>query len=199
MDAATESPDDPEARFVVFDLETTGTNPERDRIISIGAVAVRGGEIWMGDVHESVLQVDALTPAILVHGITPHESHEGVPEENAIPPFLDYIGAAVLVGHHVAFDRTILRTAARRLGRDVPNAAVDTMKMTLALADAGAFGAEEINHIDLDHLCARFRITPHDRHTAPGDAFLTAQVFLRLHALCRKFNLPLSSIAETEE
>ncbi len=192
-----QNPDDAGVRFVVFDLECTGTNPDRDRIVSIGAIAVRNGEIWMADTHEAVVRVQDITPAVLVHGITPGESESGLPEEAAVSSFLDYIGPSVLVGHHVGFDCRILRSAGARIGRSLGNASLDTMRITLALADVDAFGEEKITEFSLDGLCRRFRIAPHDRHTAPGDAFLTAQVFLRLLPLCHKHGLRIDDLVES--
>jgi DNA polymerase-3 subunit epsilon len=193
---AAREPDDAGARFVVFDLECTGTNPDRDRIVSIGAVAVRDGEIWMADSHESLVRIHDVTSAVLVHGITPSESESGLPEEVAVAQFLDYIGSATLVGHHVGFDCRILRTAAERIGRSLDNASLDTMQITLALAEADSFGEKKITEFDFDSLCRRFQIVPHDRHTAPGDAFLTAQIFLRLLPLCRKHGIRLGDLVE---
>lgn len=186
----------PEQRFVVFDQETTGLDPEHDRIVSIGAVAVRGGEIVLEDVFEEVLRVSIATPAVLVHGILPEESRQGREMSEAVPDFLEYIGGDILVGHHVGFDRAILRVAAGRVGRAVPNAVLDTMRIALALQDAGALALEE--GFELDMLCQHFGIVPHDRHTAPGDAFLTAQVFVRLQRLCDRHGLDMLSLCEKD-
>ena len=55
------------------------------------------------------------------------------------------------------------------------------MDLTLHLDDAGAFGSRPMSGgFSLDGLCEMFGVTPHDRHTAGGDAFITAQIFLRL-------------------
>jgi DNA polymerase-3 subunit epsilon len=183
-------------RFVVFDQETTGLDPERDRIVSIGAVAVKSGEILLEDVFEEVLRVNLATPAVLVHGILPEESRQGRDVSEVVPDFLAYIGAAVLVGHHVGFDRAILRAAAGRLGRTVPNAALDTMRIALTLQDAGALTLE--GGFELDMLCEHFGIVPHDRHTAPGDSYLTAQVFVRLERLCTRNGLDMMALCEKD-
>lgn len=185
-----------ERRFVVFDQETTGLDPDRDRIVSIGAIGVRSGEIVLEDVFEELLRVSIATPAVLVHGILPGESRQGRDMTEAVPDFLEYIGTDVLVGHHVGFDHSILRVAAGRVGRSVPNAAIDTMRMALALQEAGALTLE--GGFELDMLCRHFGIIPHDRHTAPGDAFLTAQVFVRLQRLCDRCGLDVMALCEKD-
>ena len=186
------------SRFVVFDQETTGLNPERDQIISIGAVAVVDGDIALDDVFESVLRVTEASSAVVVHGITPDQSRRGEVEAVAIEAFLDYIGPAIVVGHHVGFDRAILRVAAKKLGRDILNPALDTMRIAIALAERGVLELKAEEGFDLDVLCQHFNIAPHDRHTSPGDAFLTAQVFVRLLRLCHRLKLDVMELAERE-
>jgi DNA polymerase-3 subunit epsilon len=62
------------------------------------------------------------------------------------------------------------------------------MDLTLHLERDGAFaGRPPIRHFTLDALCTMFGVIPHDRHTAAGDAFITAQVFLRLLRLASRF------------
>ncbi len=52
--------------------------------------------------------------------------------------------------------------------------------------DSQETGREAISQFTLDALCEMFGVIPHDRHRAPGDAFLTAQVFLRLLRIAAK-------------
>jgi len=181
-------------RYVVFDCETTGLDPAKDGILSIGAVPVEDGEIVVGDAFEAVLNDWRLTPAVLVHGITPGEAARGLSEVEAVGAFLDYVGDAVLVGHHVGFDRSIVAHAAERLGRTFANPAIDTMR--LALEERGVFGEQGPKGFELDALCALFGVEPHDRHTAPGDAFLTARVFVRLRRLALRAGLEPSEFYE---
>jgi DNA polymerase III epsilon subunit-like protein len=62
------------------------------------------------------------------------------------------------------------------------------MEMTLNLERDGAFpGRGQIQNFSLDALCDMFGVIPHDRHTASGDAFITAQIFLRLLRLAHRF------------
>ena len=175
-------------RFVVLDSETTGLNPATDRLITIGAVAVVDGEILIEDSFDSLLKVEENTSAVTVHGITRDESARGVEEPQALQGFLDYLADGVIVGHHIGHDIATLDAAyGRHWGLKLLNRSLDTMDLTLHLERAGAFaGRPPIRHFTLDALCEMFGVIPHDRHTASGDAFITAQVFLRLVRLAAR-------------
>ena len=175
-------------RFVVLDSETTGLNPATDRLITIGAVAVIDGEIVIEDSFDALLKVAENTSAVTVHGITRDESARGVDEPQALEAFIDYLGDGVIVGHHIGHDIATLDAACgRHWGFQLLNRSLDTMDLTLHLERAGAFdGRPPIRHFTLDALCDMFGVIPHDRHTASGDAFITAQVFLRLVRLASR-------------
>ena len=176
-------------RFVVLDSETTGLNPATDRIITIGAVAVIGGEIVLEDSFGALLKMERNTDAVTVHGVTRDESRKGMEEGQALELFLDYLGDGVIVGHHIGHDIATFDAAYRRhWGFQLVNRSLDTMDLTLHLERDGAFaGREPIRHFTLDGLCTMFGVIPHDRHTAGGDAFITAQIFLRLVRLAARF------------
>lgn len=179
-----------EVRFVSLDCETTGTDAKRDRLITMGAITVRDGEILLDDQFEALLRISHNTSSVLVHGITAEAAaRDGVEEEEALRKFLDYLGGSVIVGHHIGFDvEVISRGCQRAFGLDLSNRWLDTMELTLHLEDAGAFDGmrEGLNthnpfrDFSLDGLCRLFHVPPHDRHTAEGDAFITAQIFLKL-------------------
>lgn len=177
-----------QVRFVVLDSETTGLDARTDRIITIGAVAVRAGEILLEDSFDVLLKVEQNTSAVEVHGITRDEARTGVDEADAIERFLDYLRDGVIVGHHIGHDIGALDAACERhWGIRTRNRSLDTMDLTLQLERDGAFaGRPPIRSFTLDALCEMFGVIPHDRHTASGDAFITAQVFLRLLALAAR-------------
>jgi DNA polymerase III subunit epsilon len=170
-----------QVRFVVLDSETSGLNPRVDRIITIGAVAVQAGEIVLEDQFASLVRVDD-TGTVTVHGVTPDESRRGMEEPEALERFLDYVRDGVIVGHHIGHDiATFDAGYERHWGTRLLNRSLDTMDLTLYLEQDGAFaGRPPIRQFTLDALCEMFGVIPHDRHTASGDAFITAQVFLRL-------------------
>jgi DNA polymerase-3 subunit epsilon len=177
-------------RFVSLDCETTGTDAKKDRLITIGAITVREGEILLEDQFEALLRISHNTSSVLLHGI-PAEvaARDGVEESVALRGFLKYLGNSVIVGHHIGFDVEVIQRACQRsFGIDLSNRWVDTMELTLHLEDAGAFEAlrervstrNPFRDFSLDGLCRLFHVDPHDRHTAAGDAFITAQIFLKL-------------------
>tara|TARA_R110002167_G_scaffold83901_1_gene228319 strand:+ start:134 stop:841 length:708 start_codon:yes stop_codon:yes gene_type:complete len=194
-------------RFVSLDCETTGTDAKKDRLITMGAITVRDGEILLEDQFEVMLRISHNTSAVLVHGITAEEAaREGVEEEAALRGFLEFLEDGVIVGHHIGFDVEVIQRACQRcFGIDLSNRWIDTMELTLHLEDAGAFEAfrdglntrNPFRDFSLDGLCKQFHIAPHDRHTAAGDAFITAQIFLKLLRMARHYDrTTLGQIAE---
>lgn len=177
-----------QVRFVLLDSETTGLDPRRDRLITIGAVGVIDGEIILEDSFDVLLKVSHNTSAVTVHGVTRDESMAGIEEEDALEQLAAYLGDGVIVGHHIGHDIATLNVAYdRHFGMELQNRSLDTMDLTLHLERDGAFrGRERIANFSLDSLCDLFDVIPHDRHTAPGDAFLTARVFLRLLRLAQR-------------
>jgi DNA polymerase-3 subunit epsilon len=179
-------------RFVALDTETSGLDPRRDRIITIGAVAIRDGEILLEDSFEAMLKIDYNAGSVTVHGITRDQAlGGGMDEKEAMEAFLQYLGDSVIVGHHIGHDIQALNVACQRhFGFELSNPWLDTMDLTLRLEDLGAFpNGRKTEGFSLDALCAEFGVRPHDRHTAGGDAFLTAQIFLRLLRIARRMGI----------
>lgn len=164
-------------RYVVFDCETTGLDYKSDRILSIGAVAIQNDKIIVGDFMEVFLQQDIFKPeSVPIHGILKEGKEEKIVEAEAIIRFLEFIKEATLVGHHVAFDIEMINQALYRLNvGTLKNQAMDTDVMYQKLK---YLPYEQ--HASLDELCDIYKIKKSDRHTASGDAFITALLFLKL-------------------
>jgi DNA polymerase-3 subunit epsilon len=177
-----------DVRFIVLDSETTGLNPRTDRLVSIGAVVVQHAEIVLEDSFDALLELERNSEAVTVHGITRDASRGGRAEPDALLDFLEFVRDGVIVGHHIGHDIATFDAAyERHWGCSLANRSLDTMDLTLHLERDGAFaGRPRIRHFTLDALCEMFGVIPHDRHTASGDAFITAQVFLRLLRLASR-------------
>jgi DNA polymerase-3 subunit epsilon len=91
-------------RFVVLSTETTGLNPEKDVILSIGSVAILNDAIYVGDSFEVVLlqyiynHDNGLSNEFIIESKQPKFQ-----EAEAIQAFVEYLGNAILIGHRINF------------------------------------------------------------------------------------------------
>lgn len=164
--------------YVAFDCETTGLDPKKDKILSIGAVKFTKERVFIKENKEwFVNQTQTGNESVKIHGILPSTSSEVLlSEKQAITAFLNYIGNATLVGHHLNFDLMMVNMALSRLGAGkLKNKKKDTNNLYKV---KGHFANEQ--NFGLDELCEKYNISASNRHTALGDAFITAQVFQRL-------------------
>jgi len=164
------------ARYVVVDVESTGLDLARDRLIAIGAVAVTAGRIDLADSFEVVLRQDTVSDRdnILVHGIGGEAQREGLPPIEALLAFLDYLGTSPLVAYHVAFDDTMIRRASKAyLGTDFKHPWLDLAYVMPELLPEHARKKRS-----LDHWTEHFAIGNFARHSALADALATAQLLL---------------------
>ena len=120
--------------FCVLDLETTGGSPATCEITEIGAVKYQGGEL-VGSFQTLVDPGLPIPPSIVIlTGITEVMVHDAPKIEAALPSFLEFIGASVIVGHNIRFDLSFLNTAAIRLGYPkLKNKSVDTASLARRL------------------------------------------------------------------
>jgi len=169
-------------RFVVFDTETTGFDTLKDRILSIGAVSIFNKIINVSDSIEVYLKQEKFkAETVEIHGILKEGNLLKINENEAIEQFINYLGNAVLVAHHAAFDIEMINNALKRLNLPkLKNKCIDTGILYKKLE-----GKKE-SHFSLDVLCAEFNIPKHDRHTASGDAFITALLFLKIISKLKK-------------
>ncbi|GLB50077.1 3'-5' exonuclease [Neptunitalea lumnitzerae] len=169
--------------FVVFDTETTGFNYANDRVLSIGAVKVIGNIIDVKTSFEVYLDQTAFNPeTVEIHGIMKNTKFEKIQETKALREFLAYTKDAVIVAHHVYFDITMMNKVLERNGLPpLLNRTLDTgylFKKTKAINTL----LKNDRGYSLDDVCKELNIPIKDRHTAAGDAMLTAQAFLKILA-----------------
>lgn len=169
-------------RFVVFDTETTGFNRKKDGILSIGAIAVQNNSILIADSLELYIQQEIFNPeTVEIHGLL-HRENDVITEEEAIKTFLKYIDNSVLVAHHAGFDIGMINRAMERL--DLPplkNQILDTGTLFRATKLKSNL-IDRDKHYTLDDLAENFSLDTTDRHTATGDAFLTAMALVKILA-----------------
>lgn len=164
------------SRFVVVSTETSGLNPDKDVILSIGSFAVIDNSIVIGDNFESVLlQYKFFHDNGLSNEFLVESKMKKLGEPEAIKLFIEFIGNSVLVGHHVDFDVEMINAALERLdcGR-LKNEALDIDVMHRKLHDIND------KQFSLEELCVAYNIPVSDRNSAAEDAYKTALLFLKL-------------------
>ena len=185
-----------EMRFVALDAETTGFDVTKDRMLSLAIIEVTGGRLQVASSTAWLIYQAAapITSAVSVHGILPAETATGRQEAEILRDLLPRLEGAVLVGHHVAFDAAMITAALKRhYGIALRNPLLDTANLAMIAVDAFAkTGYPGQRAPSLDEVCAQCGTTPVERHTAEGDAFTTAMLFLSLCArLQRNLGRPL--------
>ncbi len=177
--ARTRSLDDSpltELAYTVFDTETTGLNPaEGDEIIQIGAVRIVNGKVLAHEFFDQLVDPQRIIPpaSIPIHGITP-EMVRGQPTIDAVlPTFHGFCQDTVLVAHNAAFDMRCLQLKEKRTGVRFDHPVLDTLLLS-------ALVHENQDSHRLEAIAERFGLTIIGRHTAIGDAMVTAEILVKL-------------------
>jgi DNA polymerase-3 subunit epsilon len=167
-------------RWVVVDCETSGLDPARDRLLALGAVALRDGRVLPAESFSALLRQEAPSAPenILVHGIGAQAQRAGRPAQEVLAEFGAFLGEGAPVAFHAAFDAQVLARAAP--GR-MPRRWLDLAALAPALYPQRAAQCRA-----LDDWLAAFGIPPQARHDALGDAFAAAQLLLVLLGEARR-------------
>jgi len=160
---------------VVLDTETTGLDVASDRIVALGAVKVLGGRVLADASFDLLVAPGIAIPAraSAIHGITDAMVADAARFEAVFAAFEEFRSGAAVIGHDLGFDLALLRRGARRAGHAWQPPALDTALLVAVLEPALA------RH-DLADVAAHYGIDPRGRHSALGDAAMTAELFVRL-------------------
>ena len=167
---------------VVFDTETTGLDPRRDEVISIGAVKVRGNKIVTSETFELFLKTTKAISkeSIEIHGIRPCDLEHAIDPKEGIGKFLEFIGSRPLVGYYLEFDVAMINRYLKPwLGITLPNPQTEVSGIyfdkKIALIPQG--------NIDLrfDTILKDLKLPPMGKHNAVNDAIMTAMIYIKLN------------------
>jgi DNA polymerase-3 subunit epsilon len=163
-------------RFVVITTETSGLNPEKDVILTIGAFAIMNNSIQIADSFEAtLLQYKYFHDNGLSNEFILESKMKKLSEPEAIHSLIDYIGNAILVGHHIDFDVDMINSSLMRLncGR-LKNEAIDIDVMYRKLIDV------HDKQFSIDELSEIFKLPNQYRNSPTEDAYTIGLLFLKL-------------------
>ena len=158
--------------YVSLDLETSGLNPKLDKIIEIGAVKVRQGEVCekFTTLVNPGLALSEHTLAIT--GITQAQVDAAPEIDTVLPDLLAFLEGEILVGHKVLFDYSFVKKAAVNLGERFEGTGIDTLRIARACL-------LQLPKKTLGSVCEYYGI-PLQAHRALEDARATALVLEHL-------------------
>ena len=159
-----------EDEMVVFDIETTGLSNKTSKIIEIGAVKIKDGQI----IDRMDIFVDPECPIseeiTNLTSIT-NEMVKGAPKEaEAIRIFLDFIGDRLLIAHNANFDVGFIRVAAERAGLPFTNTYLDTLGLS-------RYVNPELTKHKLNIIAEHYGVSQEHHHRADDDAEVLANIF----------------------
>ena len=158
--------------FVVFDIETTGFSPTKNKIIEIGAVKVTGGRIV--DRMDEFVNPEVPIPFEIerLTGINDAMVMDAPCIDVVLPKFLEFCGDAVLVAHNASFDVSFISHNASLLGYAFAPTVMDTVTLARVLLP-------NLNRYKLDTVAKALGVSLENHHRAVDDAEATAGIFLK--------------------
>lgn len=162
--------------YTAFDTETTGLEPSAgDEIIQIGAVRIVNRRLLRHESYEQLIDPQRSLPAqsVKIHGITAEMLAGQPPIARVLPIFRAFVADTVLVAHNAAFDMRFLELKQAATGIRFDRPVLDTFLLSAVL-----FPAQETHR--LEAIAERLGVSVLGRHTAVGDAIVTAEVFLKM-------------------
>lgn len=165
-------------RFVVVDLETSGLNTLKDKILSIGAVTIENSAIALGNQFSCTLRRagHAVSESVLIHQISPSEVAAGIRPEKALLSFMEYVGSSPLLAFHASFDqRMLVREMDDAFAYNLRHHFYDVAEIAQLL-----YPEHNMRNPGLDDWVSFFGLQVLQRHNASADAMVTAELMLIL-------------------
>ena len=174
----------PKDEYVCLDCETTGLNPKKDEILSIGAVIIKENKILMRKTLNIFVKPSKKVTAesIKIHLIRPIDLENAVLPKTAILELLEFIGNRPIVGYYIDFDIAMISKYTKRyIGIGLPNHSIEVSSMYYKTRKRKS----DYEFVDLkfDTIMKELEIPELGKHDALNDAIMTSMIFLKLRDL----------------
>ena len=170
--------------LVVLDTETTGLNPQKDEILSIGAVIIRDNKILMNQSFECFVKPSAniSKESIKIHHIRECDLSEAIEVEDAIRQLLDFIGNRPIVGYYIDFDHKMISKYTKQIiGSALPHPTIELSSMYYKRYRKSS--SYEFVDLHFDAMMNALELPFLGKHDALNDAIMSAMIYLKLKSM----------------
>lgn len=172
-------------RYVVLDTEMTSLDKRSNRLLSIGAVAMDGMKIRLGQQFYRVVNPGVPVPpeTVVVHHLRSEDLQGCEPWAKTLEELQQFVAASVLVGHFVNIDLEVLWKELGGGRRELANPAIDTARVHQWILRHGHCSEDlplQLERLDLPTVVKFYGLESHPAHHALADAFMTAQVWQKM-------------------
>lgn len=163
----------PITTFVCFDVETTGLNPQKDKLIEIGAVKVVDKKIV--SIFSKLINPQMKLPTLITNitNIKDDMLINADPQDKVLQEFLEFAENHVIIGHNIKFDYSFIKTAASQMNLGFEKAGIDTLELSRNLHG-------NLESRSLENMCKYYNINNEHAHRAFEDAKATAMLYVKL-------------------
>jgi len=172
-------------RYVVLDTELTSLDNRTNRLLSVGAIAMNGARILMGEQFYRVANPGVVVPeqSIVIHKLRPADIQNGEPMGKVLADLQGFIAGAVLVGHFAEIDMKVLRKELAALGSELANPALCTARIQRWIVQKQRYSEDQFHRLEQVNLAALaklYKIEVAEAHHALDDAFVTARLWQKM-------------------
>ena len=178
---------------IVLDVETTGLDYMKERIIEFAAVRLENGKIK--DKYETLInpKQHIRKSSMAVHGITQDMVADAPTEEEVMPKILEFIGDYPIIAHNAIFDYNFINEASKRLyNKPINNQRIDSQMLFKEIYP-------DLESHGLENLMNKFEVKFDTRHRAMADTMGLAQAYPKLKKLYdQKYDWELKQVDNIE-
>ena len=183
--------------ILAVDFETTGLNPAKDQILSIGFILIQNNEIQLSSAYHKVIHTKgALTEEnVVIHQITDDTRHQGDSLQTVIEDLLKALTGKAMLVHFANIEKNFLKAACKKLYGIAPVfPIIDTLMLAKRRLDMGS-AAYDPSELRLFNLRDKYNLPQYAAHNALIDAMATAELFFaEVAASNSKKSQPLKSV-----
>lgn len=171
-----------ELEIVAIDLETTGLDPRKDEILSIGMVNIDHFGVKLATAWHSIVRIHREIPgeSAIIHQITDDQSAAGRPIDELLPEVLRRLAGKPMLVHYSPIEQNFISAACKKLyGAPFVIPIIDTLEIGQRVF-ARRNHTIQAGDLRLFNLRPRYNLPQYKAHNALTDALATAELFLAM-------------------